>query len=384
MSTITKIFIDEITSIRQWLHQHPELSFKEFETTKFIREKLASWNLHLEPFHSVRTGGYVDIGKGERPMLGFRADIDALPIDENVNHVTISLNNGIMHACGHDFHTAFGLGLAKYFADNPDDLNGRLRIFFQPAEESIPDGASTIHKENLFNDLTGIFAVHVDLRYQTGQIAVKEGTACASSTLIKLKFNGHGGHTSRPHDTVDLVRISSLYISQITGYLKSIIDSSEDFVLVFGEIHGGHSHNIIPSQLILQGTLRNFDNEVLEVLLKGFKQFTSDFAKIYGCQIQLEIPNSTPAIINDPHMVTGLIDFCNNSKYADRLVVMPKPSMGADDFAYYGRVLPSLYFQIGVDGRGNSHSSDFIVQDTVLKPGLEFLISYIKHFLNKQ
>ncbi|MBN2602472.1 MAG: amidohydrolase [Candidatus Marinimicrobia bacterium] len=383
MKKINNPFLDEIISARRWLHEHPELSYKEYATTKYIREKIQSWNLDLKPFSTLDTGGYVDVGTGEMPMLGFRADIDALPITENTGHSIKSKNDGVMHACGHDFHTAIGVGLAKYYSQHSDELNGRLRILFQPAEETYPDGASHIHKEPLFNTMIGIIAVHVDLRFKIGEIAIKQGTACASSTLLKLKFGGPGGHTSRPHDTVDLIRITALYISQLNGYLKSIIDSRDDFTLVFGSIHGGQYHNIIPSEVSLTGTLRNFDNDVLNVLLKSIREFSANFATLYKCQINLDIPNSTPAIVNDPAMYSDLVRFCKDNGYDERLIEMEKPSMGADDFAYYLRNVPGLYFQVGTEGSGSSHSSDFILNDDLIEPAVDFIAQFIKFFLNK-
>ncbi|MBU0713459.1 amidohydrolase [bacterium] len=383
MIKINNVFFDEIINARHWLHENPELSYEEYATTKYIREKIQAWNLELKPFSSLKTGGYVDVGTGEKPVLGFRADIDALPIIENAGHSIKSKNLGVMHACGHDFHATIGLGLAKYFAQHPDELNGKLRILFQPAEETYPDGASYIHKEPLFENMIGIFAVHVDLRFKTGGIAIKQGTACASSTLLKLKFIGPGGHTSRPHATVDLIRVTSLYISQLNGYLKTIIDSRDDFTLVFGSIHGGQYHNIIPPEVSLIGTLRNFDNKVLKVLLEGIREFSLNFATLYKCQIEFDIPNSTPAIINDPKMYSALVQFSKENGYGARLVEMEKPSMGADDFAYYLKKVPGLYFQVGAEGSGSSHSSDFILTDDLIEPALDFIVNFVKFLINK-
>ncbi|HDP68348.1 MAG TPA: amidohydrolase [Candidatus Marinimicrobia bacterium] len=376
------LLIENVIQTRRWLHEHPELSYQEFATTRYLQEWLKEMQLKLQPFNSVDTGGFVDVGRGAGPLFGFRADIDALPIEENDAHRIKSGNRGVMHACGHDFHTALGLGLAQYFSTNPDEIRGRLRILFQPAEETIPDGASKIHKEPLFDQMIGLFAIHVDLRFQPGQIAIKEGTACASSTLLKIRLKGPGGHTSRPHETVDLIRITALYISELNGYLKSLIDSRHDFTLVFGSIHGGNLHNVIPSEILLSGTLRNFDNHVLKILLDGIKDFSHKFATLYKFTVEVDIPNSTPAIVNNTTMYAQLLSFAETNGYSDRIVKMGQPSMGADDFAYYSRVVPSLYFQIGAGGSGSSHSSDFQLSDELLEPALDFLIGYVKYVLN--
>ncbi|MCK4715433.1 MAG: amidohydrolase, partial [Candidatus Marinimicrobia bacterium] len=275
MITISDLLIKEIKTTRRWLHRHPEVSYEEYQTTEFISNTLASWNIELHRFNSLKTGGWSDVGGSDKNILGFRADIDGLPITENAKHPIRSKHDGVMHACGHDYHTAIGLGLIRYFSKHPDNLNGKLRVIFQPAEETTPDGAEFVSKEPLFKNMSGLLGIHVDGRMKVGQYSIIKGIACASSIRIAITFRGKGGHTSRPYDTVDLIRVSSQYIVQLPVYLKAQVDSRDSFVLVFGKIVGGHTHNIIPSQIELTGTLRNFDNQILNILLEKI-QFFSD------------------------------------------------------------------------------------------------------------
>ncbi|MDO9547507.1 MAG: M20 family metallopeptidase [Candidatus Marinimicrobia bacterium] len=383
MSKIPPALMKEIVSARQWLHEHPELSYKEFETTKFIKDILDMWDIQFHNFQNIDTGGYVDIGNNSRTIIGFRSDIDALPITENPAHNICSKNNGVMHACGHDFHTAIGLGLLKYFNDNQQDLNGGgLRVIFQPAEEATPDGAEFVSKESLFKNMTGLLGIHVDGRMKVGQYSIIKGTACASSTRLEITFIGKGGHTSRPHNTVDLIRVTSQYIVQLPEYLKACFDSRDNFVLVFGKIEGGHSHNIIPSEIKLTGTLRNFDNHILDQLLKRITIFSDHFAKLYGLDIVASFPNITPAVINDDRLYNHFIDFSNRMQYYENIQILKKPSMGADDFSLYLDQVPGLYFQIGAGGTAPSHSSDFLLNDDLIEPALSLLVDYIQ-YLNK-
>ncbi|MBU4446610.1 amidohydrolase, partial [bacterium] len=316
MIIISDSLFKEIKTARKWLHRHPEISYEEYQTTEFIANTLASWNVEFHRFNSLKTGGWADIGGNDKNILGFRADIDGLPITENAKHSVRSKHDGVMHACGHDYHTAIGLGLIRYFLKNPDNLNGKLRVIFQPAEETTPDGASFVCKESIFKSMSGIFAVHVDPELKIGQFSIINGQSCASSTLVKITFNGPGGHTSRPHKTVDLIRVTAQYIVQLQGYLKSIINSRDDFILVFGSIHGGSYHNVIPSKISLVGTVRNFDNNVLKQLLEEIRKFSQHFETIYDLKISVDFPNSTPAVVNDSKMYDKFINFSKSNGYS--------------------------------------------------------------------
>ncbi|HCK99484.1 MAG TPA: hypothetical protein DHW42_05185 [Candidatus Marinimicrobia bacterium] len=379
MSKIPVSLIKEIKSIRRWLHEHPELSYKEFETTKFVKNTLDRWKIQFHPFKNLETGGYADIGNSQDKMVGFRSDIDALPITENPAHEICSQNQGVMHACGHDFHTAIGLGLLKYFKDNQQDFEGRMRVIFQPAEEATPDGAGFVSKEPLFDNMRGLIGVHVDSQLEVGQFSIIKGAACASSARLEITFIGKGGHTSRPHNTVDLIRVTSQYIVQLPEYLKACFDSRDNFVLVFGKIEGGHSHNIIPSEIKLTGTLRNFNNHILDQLLKRITIFSDNFAKLYGLDIVASFPNITPAVINDDRLYNHFIDLSNRTQSYKNIQILKKPSMGADDFSLYLDQVPGLYFQIGAGGTGSSHSSNFLLDDSLIEPTLSLLVDYIQY-----
>lgn len=365
---------NEIIEIRRILHTYPELSFKEINTTKFIEEKIKSWGLKFHRFNTLETGGYCDIGEGE--AIAFRSDIDALPIIESPSHKIISKNNGIMHACGHDFHTAIGLGLLKYFSENNNKLKSKLRVIFQPAEESAPGGAELVVKENVLENVKGIFAIHVDPMLEVGKFNIVEGPVQASSTSIHIVFNGPGGHTSKPSETVDLINVAAFYITQIQSYIQQNIDSRETVAFAFGQILGGSTHNIIPQQVLLKGTLRTHNNEVLNKCLELMKYFTNSFAQLYKIKIDLNFPTNCPTTINNSVLTKKFIDYMKASDNTDKLVIDSKPSMGADDFAFYGLTVPSLYLQVGAAGSGTLHSKDLIINEEMIKPTLDILIRF--------
>lgn len=379
MNNFIKTIIPEIIDIRKKLHSNPEVSFSEFQTTNLIEETIKSWGLHFNRFNNIETGGFCDIGEGE--IIVFRSDIDALPIYEDETHEIISNNKGVMHACGHDYHTAIGLGLLKYFSQNKNSLKKKLRVIFQPAEEAAPGGAELVVKENVLENVKAAISVHVDPTLEVGKFLINEGPVQASSTSIYIEFNGPCGHTSKPSETVDLINVSAFYITQIQSYLQQNIDSRETLAFAFGMISGGSTHNIIPQKIILRGTLRTHNNHVLQKCLDLMNSFTQNFAQLYGIKIDLKFPTNCPATINDSELTQKFIEFMTNSINKDNLILNAKPSMGADDFAFYGLKVPSVYLQVGAKGSGTLHSKDLILNEDLLKPVLETLAEYIADFM---
>jgi len=378
MNNFIKTILPEIIDIRKELHSNPEVSFSEFQTTNLIEETIKSWGLHFNRFKNIVTGGFCDIGEGE--IIVFRSDIDALPIDEDETHEIISNNKGVMHACGHDYHTAIGLGLLKYFIQNKHSLKKKLRVIFQPAEEAAPGGAELVVKENVLKNVKAAISVHVDPTLEVGKFLINAGPVQASSTSIYIEFKGPGGHTSKPSETVDLINVSAFYITQIQTYLQQNIDSRETLAFAFGMISGGSTHNVIPQKIILGGTLRTHNNHVLQKCFDLMNSFTQKFSQFYGIKIDLKFPTNCPATINASELTQKFIEYMTNSGNKDNLILNAKPSMGADDFAFYGLQVPSLYLQVGAKGSGTLHSKDLILNEDLLKPALETLAEYIADF----
>lgn len=370
-----KLILQEIIEIRRELHRKPELSFNEFNTTNLIEEKINSWGLKFNRYQNLKTGGFCDLGKGE--IIAFRSDIDALPITEDSSHKICSEINGVMHACGHDFHTAIGLGLIKYFSENKNELKNKLRVIFQPAEEAAPGGAEFVVKENILENVKSIIAIHVDPMMEVGKFNVVEGPVQASSTSIHIEFFGPGGHTSKPSETVDLINTAAFYITQIQSLIQQNIDSRETAAFAFGTILGGSTHNIIPQQILLKGTLRTHNNNVLNNCIYLMKSFTEKYADLYKIRIEINFPTNCPAAINDSALSKKFIEFMKISGNDDKLVLDAKPSMGADDFAFYGLHVPSLYLQVGAKGNGTLHSKELILNENLLQPSLETMIGFI-------
>ncbi len=371
--------VAEIVDLRRKLHRIPEIAFQEFETTRLIRETLESWGLKLTPFETVETGGYCDIGEGDG--LAYRSDIDGLPIEEPSEHRICSIHPGRMHACGHDFHTAIGLGILRLLSQQKRNIKGRLRVIFQPAEEAAPGGAETLSKENLFAGIRGILTAHVFPDGKPGEIFVKPGPCCASSTTLKLVFNGPGGHTSRPQETVDLVQVAAQFIAHLKEYVSSRIDQREAFALVFGEIHAGNSHNIIPSELQMRGTLRTFSAETVQTIQRAITRYIQLYQDLYGVEIALSYPTNCPPVRNDPDLYESFVMYMQSAGFQNQLKISPKPSMGADDFSFYLHKLPGLYVLLAGTGKGALHSSELVLPEEIIEAALRYLPGFIIQLL---
>ncbi len=378
MENYVKLILPEIIKIRRELHSNPELSYKEFNTTSLLEKTLNSWGLKFNRFVNLETGGYCDIGEGE--IIAFRSDIDALPIEEDSSHETCSNIMGVMHACGHDFHTAIGLGLLKYFSENKNHLKNKLRVIFQPAEEAAPGGAELVVKENILENVKSILSVHVDSSLEVSKFIVLDGPVQASSTSIFIDFSGPGGHTSKPSETIDLINVTSFYITQIQSFIQQKIDSRETVAFAFGMISGGSTHNIIPQKIVVRGTLRTHNNDVLKRCFDLMNSFTQNFSDMYGIKIDLKFPTNCPATINNKNLVQKFISYMKSVGKENQLVINVKPSMGADDFSFYGLQVPSLYMQIGAKGSGTLHSKDLILNEDLLFPTLDVLTGFLSNY----
>ncbi len=373
---------EEIFNLRKHFHEHPELSFKEFQTTETIAATLQKWGIPFNHFENLETGGWADVGEGET-LYAFRSDIDALPIEEDTKHAVKSKNAGIMHACGHDYHTTIGLGLLKYFKDHPQELNGKLRVIFQPAEEAAPGGAEKVAGEDIWQDVQGILTVHVQPQTPTGTFVLFDGPVQASSTSLFIRLKGPGGHTSKPNETIDLINVGSQYVVQLQSYLKQRIDSRDAIAFAFGSVHAGETHNIIPQELTLRGTLRTLDNAVLSACLETIKSFSQKFGALYDVSVDVQFPTNCPATVNDHWLSAKFLEFVQTQRNDLHLLQPKKPSMGADDFSFYLQKVPGLYLLIGGGGKGVLHSPHLELDERLLKFGIETLVEFIS-FLMRQ
>jgi N-acetyldiaminopimelate deacetylase len=369
----------EIHQIRRELHCCPEIAFQEQETTALINKYLQKWGLIFHSFKHLDTGGYATIGAGSK-VLGFRADIDGLQITENPEHKIKSKRQGMMHACGHDYHIAIALGILRYFQQNPEQLKGKLVVLFQPGEEAPPGGAALVKDEPIVAQFNHILGIHVDPDVQVGKLSIRAGATQASSTFVTIQLLGPGGHTSQPQHSEDLIQITGEYITNLSNYLRRHIDPRENYALVFGSIQAGNAHNIIPSALSLKGTLRAFDAQVRAEILKKIHSFSELYAQLHSIRIVTDFPSYCPAVINDETLFQLFLAYLCSTNQENSVRLLSKSHMGTDDFSFYLEKIPGLYLQVGGGGNGKLHTANLNLDENLLKPAVALLKGFISYY----
>ncbi len=367
--------LGELTEIRRELHRHPELSFREQLTTELVVERLE--RAGLAPQRLEGTGVVVDIGRGAL-LLGLRADIDALPISEETNLAYASLNPGITHACGHDIHTTVMLGVALVLAelDAGDPLPGIVRIIFQPAEEMMPGGAIDVIAQGILVGLPRILALHCDPRIDVGLVGTRIGAITSASDTIRVELTGHGGHTSRPHLTEDLVFALASIAVNVPAVLSRRIDVRSAVSVVWGQIHAGSAPNAIPAQGFMSGTLRCLDGEAWESAGELLDRTVREIAAPFGVEVKLEHIRGVPPVVNQ-EAETGLLEAAARAELGAKAVVLTPQSMGGEDFAWMTQEVPGAMMRLGTRTPGGEtfdlHRGDYAPDERSIECGIRVM-----------
>ncbi|MDP9494979.1 MAG: amidohydrolase [Actinomycetota bacterium] len=351
--------------LRRRLHRHPEPSHQEHRTTALIADALAESGIEYH-LRSPRTGLWVDIGG--QPSIGFRADLDALPITEPEDNNPVSENPGWMHACGHDAHSAIAFGIASVL--DRLELPSGVRLLFQPAEESFPGGAIEMVEDGLVDGLKGLIAFHIDPTLPTGQIGSRSGPITASADKFTLVLEGPGGHTARPHRTVDLIADAARLIHELPGSMRRTIDARSPFTIAFGSIHGGEAGNVIPTRVEIEGTVRTLDGSLWGLLPALVDKAVSSLLTISDASYTLAYSQAVPPVVNDAGLVgastSGIIEMLGPDA-----VVPTEASMGGEDFSNYLARVPGALFRLGSGGSGGDlHSPSFNLDEASIGFGI--------------
>jgi amidohydrolase len=359
-----------IVSLRHRLHSIPEQAHREFATTELVRQTVEDEGLRFQDRHP-RTGGWVDLG--DRPNVGFRADIDALPIVEPSDNTPRSEIDGWMHACGHDAHTAIAVGIATTL--HRLRPGSRFRFVFQPGEEAHPGGAIELVSEGVVDGLDALLAFHVDPNLRVGRIGLRSGPITGSADALTVTVHGPGGHTSRPHRTVDLVNAAARVVAELPGALRRSIDARTALVTAFGAIHGGDAANVIPTEVVVKGTVRTLDPELWDVLPGLIDKSLGAILALTGAGYSIDYHQGIPPVVNDPTIVT-----VTRHALADELgpeaVVDTEQSMGGEDFSNYLSVTPGALLRLGAaSGGGDLHSAAFAFNDEAIAFGIRAGVS---------
>ncbi|MCL4341807.1 MAG: amidohydrolase, partial [Candidatus Thermoplasmatota archaeon] len=309
-----------VISLRREFHKNAELSFREFTTSKMISDELN--NLGIKPIPIAGTGIYADIeGKSPGRTVALRADIDALPLSEISGDEFSSRNPGAMHACGHDGHIAMLLGVARKFASDRS-FPGRIRLLFQPAEEAPPGGAIKMIEEGAMNGVDYVLGQHVISTLPAGVIGVNYDNGAAISDEFFIKISGPGGHGSRPHETSDVVYVTSLFIVAAQALISRMTDQTQPSVLTFGTIKAGDRFNIIASTSEISGTVRTYSKDLRDKIRDGLKNLLESLCKVHGSDYSFHYEEGYPALIND-RKVAAIVDKVAKSVVGSERVVYP-------------------------------------------------------------
>lgn len=378
---VTEILTD-VTKIRRAIHANPELAHQEFATTELILSTLREHGLSPRP-RTPKTGASVDVGSGDR-LVAFRSDIDALPITEPVGLAFGSQAPGLMHACGHDAHTAIGIGVA--IAASRLNLGGRVRVIFQPAEESFPGGAYELVKDGVMDGVESIMAFHVDPGLETGKVGFKAGPITSSADRFFITLEGPGGHTARPHKTVDLIGAAGHVIGHLPELLQRRVDARSPLVMVFGQVHGGAADNVIPTMVELSGTVRTADRDLWEVIPSLVDKLVGEIIAPFGASGIVHYQRGLPPVVNDA-AVTSTLSSATASMLGPRAVIETHVSMGAEDFARYLDLAPGSLVRLGCAEHHTGtdlHSASFILDERSLEVGLQVALAGLQALLIQQ
>lgn len=350
--------------LRRLLHRNPEPAHREHRTTELIRRFITRAGLTFEG-RGPRTGGWVDIGD---PRIGFRADIDALPIREPVENSPRSEIDGWMHACGHDAHAAIAAGIAVTIAKLAPDAG--VRVLFQPAEESFPGGAAELVNEGLVDGLDGLLAFHVDPSLRVGRVGARVGPITAGADAVTIFVHGPGGHTSRPHKTVDLVSAAARVATELPVAIRNAIDARSPVVTAFGSIQGGDAANVIPTEVVLKGTVRTLDAELWDVLPSLVDKMLGSILALTGAGYTLDYQQGIAPVVNDATVVGRAVRAIEET-IGQGTVVDTETSMGGEDFSNYLNVTPGALLRLGAaSGGGDLHSASFRLNEDAIAVGI--------------
>ncbi len=374
MALIRQEVYDRIVSVRRWLHRYPELSGRETNTAAVIADFLQGIGV---PYRTTvaGTGVVADIaGTAGVPCVVLRADTDALPIHEETGLEFASVHAGVMHACGHDGHTAMLLGAAALLSEEKD-LPAPVRLIFQPAEEK-GTGAQAMIQAGALDGAGLIFGGHLDRHYQPGAIVVAEGAVNASSDNFTIDIIGQGAHGARPHESIDAVVVGSLMIMALQTIVSREIDPARPSVVSVGQFQAGTAPNVIAGQAKLSGTVRAQDASVRRQLLSSIRRIAESIAQLHGAKIHVTVTEGTPPLINPPDMADLARRAAVEAVGEANVLPLKTANMGAEDFSYYMEQIPGAYVRFGgqVPGKEGfpAHSSKFDFDEEALAVGAAY------------
>ncbi|WP_043713569.1 M20 metallopeptidase family protein [Symbiobacterium thermophilum] len=375
-------------AVRRRLHRNPELSFAEHDTHQYLAEELQGLGCSFRSHLAGGTGLHVVLG-GTRPgpVVALRADIDALPIQEETGLPFASERPGVMHACGHDVHTAILLATARALKSVEQDLPGTVVLLFQPGEEKNPGGASLMIRDGVLDQpkVDAIFGLHVDPYLEAGRMAFASGPVMAAPDELRVTVTGRGGHGAWPHQTVDPVVTAAQIITLLQQVVARNVDPFQPAVLTVGMIHGGTAHNIIPDEVEFIGTVRTMDEGLRRRMPERIEAVIRGVCEAAGASYRMEYERGYPVLVNHPEATETGRRAAAAVLGEDRVGRM-EPSMGGEDFAYYLERVPGTFARLGARSPGDAaphglHTSRLMIDESCIAVGVAYYIQVVQQFL---
>ena len=382
-----KHYEEYIIEKRRDFHKHPETGFQEFRTSKVIKDELVKFGYDV--IDSIGVTGMIGtlVGNKQGKTVLLRADIDALNMQEELTTDYKSVNDGVMHSCGHDTHTAMLLGTAKYFSEHKDELNGTLKLVFQAAEEGpMPGGGISFVKGGFLDDCDAVFGMHIVTRIESGHIAIKKGPAMAAPDEFKIKIIGTGTHASAPQTGVDPILVSAQVIQALQNIVSRQISPTDSAVISVCTINGGTAFNIIPEVVEMSGTIRTLNNTTRLDIFKRIDDVCKGICAMNNADYDLEIIKAYPPLINDPEMAQFVLDTAIEVLGEEYVEELTEPSMGGEDFSYFLETKPGAYMWLGAKKNNNdkvayNHNPKFDPDESAFITGTLMHINVVKNFL---
>jgi amidohydrolase len=360
---------------RRHLHANPELSFQEVETSRFVEETLRSFD-GLELSRPAPTAVVATL-RGSQPgkVLALRADLDALPIQEETGLEFASTRPGVMHACGHDCHTAILLGVAKTLAGRRDQLAGEVRFVFQHAEEKPPGGARQLVDAGVMEGVDLVLGAHVASMKEVGKVGCRPGPIAAAADTFSAEIRGRGGHAAAPHRALDPVVVAAQVVTNLQHLVSRTVDPLRSAVVSVTRFHAGTADNVVPEAVELGGTVRTFDAEVRGAVREGMERIFRGVTEAHGATYTLEYAEGYAAVINDEG-AAELVEAAARGELGEDVIMDAEPIMGGEDFSAYLEKAPGAFFWVGA-GHEDAiphHHPRFVVDETALRPGIAVFV----------
>lgn len=371
--------LNDIIAFRKDIHMHPELGYKEIETTKRIIEFLEKHGVKGETFSDL-TGAVVNIDNGCKKTIGLRVDIDALPIRENTGLEFMSKNDNIMHACGHDVHTSIGAGMCIILNRLKEKLNVNVKVIFQPAEECNPQGGSKSLIENGIlkkPNISEIYGFHVWPDYKVGEIAVKDGPIMAASDKFKIIIKGKKTHAAQPHKGVDAISIAVDVLNALEFKLKREMNPFEPAIISIGKFNSTGRYNIICDYVEIEGTVRTLSEKNRNKIHERINQIVEGITSSYCGESEILISRGYNSVVNDKELTHNFVDHAVKVLGENNVKTDITASLIGEDFSFFCNHIPSLYFHLGCDCKHPLHSDKFFAKEETIEVALNLIGSFI-------